>query len=43
MATPGLLKINVFLNKCYCVIIPTHDVTNKILSCYSNYIVDAVI
>ena len=33
MATPGLLKMKVFWNKGY-------DVTNKILSCDPNYIVD---
>ena len=40
MATPGLLKITVFWNKGYDVIIFVHDVTKKILSCDSNYIVD---
>ena len=40
MATPGLLKIKVFWNKGYDVIIPVHDATNKILSRDSNYIVD---
>ena len=40
MATPGLLKIKVFWNKGYDVIISYHDVTNKILSRDSNYIVD---
>ena len=40
MATPGLLKIMVFWNNGYDVIIPVDDVTNKILSRYSNYIVD---
>ena len=40
MATPGLLKIMVFWNKGYDVIIPVDDVTNKILSRGSNYIVD---
>ena len=29
MATPSLLKITVFLNKGYNIIIPVHDVTNK--------------
>ena len=42
MATPGLLKITVFWNKGYDVIIYVHDVTNKILSGDSNYIVDVV-
>ena len=40
MATPGLLKIMVFSNKGYDVIISVDDVTNKILSRDSNYIVD---
>ena len=42
MATPGLLKIMVFWNKGYDVIIPVDDVTNKILSRDSNYIVDVL-
>ena len=42
MATPGLLKIRVFWNEGYDVIIFVHDVTNKILSCDSNYIIDVV-
>ena len=40
MATPDLLKITVFWNKGYDVIIPVDDVTNKMLSRDSNYIVD---
>ena len=40
MATPGLLKIMVSSNKGYDVIISVDDVTNKILSRDSNYIVD---
>ena len=40
MATPGLLKITLFWNKDYDVIITVDDVTNKILSHDSNYIVD---
>ena len=40
MATPGLLKLTVFWNKGYDVIIPVDDVSNKILSRDSNYIVD---
>ena len=40
MASPGLLKITVFWNKDYDVIISVDDVTNKILSRDSNYIVD---
>ena len=39
-ATPGLLKITVFWNKGYDAIIFVDDVTNEILSCNSNYIVD---
>ena len=40
MATPGLLKITVFLNKGYDVVISVDDVTKKVLSRDSNYIVD---
>ena len=40
MATPSLLKITVFWNKGYDVIIFVNDVTNNILSRDSNYIVD---
>ena len=40
MATSGLLKITLFWNKDYDVIITVDDVTNKILSHDSNYIVD---
>ena len=39
-ATAGLLKITVFWNKSYDVLIPVDDVTSKILSYDSNYIVD---
>ena len=42
MVTQGLLKINVFLNKGYDIIISVHDVTNKFLLCYSSYIVHVV-
>ena len=42
MATSGLFQIKVFWNKGYDLIIPIHDVTNKILSRDSNYIVDLV-
>ena len=42
MATPELLKIKVFWNKGHDVIISVHDVTSKILSRDSNYIVDVV-
>ena len=40
MATPGLLKIKVFRNKYYDVIVSFGDVINKVLSGDSNYIVD---
>ena len=40
MASPCLLRITVFWNKGYDVIIPINDVTNKISSRDSNYIVD---
>ena len=43
MATAGLLKITVFRNKGYDVIIPVDDGTNKILSRDLNYIVDVFI
>ena len=39
-ATPGLLKITIFWNRDYDVIIRVDDVTSKILSHDSNYIVD---
>ena len=39
-ATLGLLKIRVFWNKVFDVVISTHDVTNKFLSLDSNYIID---
>ena len=42
MATPDFLKIKAFQNKGYGVIIYVHDVTNKMLSRDSNYIVDVV-
>ena len=42
LATPGLLKIKVFQNKGYDVIIPDYDVSNKISSNESNHIVDVV-
>ena len=40
MVTPALFKMTVFWNKGYDVIIPVNDVSNKILSRDSNYIVD---
>ena len=42
MATPGLLKIDIFWNRGYDVIISVDDVRNKFLSCDSNCIVDVV-
>ena len=42
IATVALLKIKVFSNKSYYVIYFIYDVTNKILSHDSNYIVDVV-
>ena len=42
LATLGLLKIKVFRNKGYDLIISVHDVTNKILSRDLNYIVNLV-
>ena len=44
MATQGLLiKVKVLWNKSFDVIIYVHDVTNKILSRDSNFIVDVVL
>ena len=40
MATAGFLKITVFRNKGYGVIILVHDVINKFLPRDPNYIVD---
>ena len=40
LATPCLLKIKIFQNKGYEVINLECDVTNKVLSRESNYIVD---
>ena len=42
MATPGLLKIKIFCNKGYDVIISVHHATNKIIPRDSNDIVDVV-
>ena len=39
LATPGLLKIKIFRNKGYDLIILDYDVTNKILSHDSNYVI----
>ena len=43
IATPVLLKIRVFCNNGYDVIIYVHDLTNKILSRDSNHIIDVII
>ena len=43
LATLGILKIKIFCDKGYDVIIAVHVVTNNILSGDSNYIVDVVI
>ena len=42
LANLGLLKLKVFWNKGYDIIIFVHGVTNKILSCDSSYLVDLV-
>ena len=42
MAAPALFKIKVIWNKGYYVIYSACDVTNKILSHGSNYIMDVV-
>ena len=42
MATLDLLRIKAFWNKGYDVIISVYDVTNKILSGESNYIVNVL-
>ena len=42
MAAPGLLKINTFLRNGYDLKIFVQDVTNKTLSCESNYNVNVV-
>ena len=43
MASPGLLKLKIFLNKGYYVIYSVYDVTNKILSHDSNYLMNVAI
>ena len=43
LATLGLNKIKVFSKKGYDIITSVHDVTSKILSLGSNYVVDLVI
>ena len=42
IATLVFLKIKVFWNKCYHIIVFTYYVPNEILSCDSNFIVDVV-
>ena len=42
ITTPGVLKIRVFWNNGYDIVISVHDVTNKILSRDSNHILDMV-
>ena len=42
LATLSLLRIKMFWNKGYDVAMFTHEVTNKVLSHDSNYIVDVV-
>ena len=42
LAAPGLLKIKVFSNEGYDIIIPVCDITNNVLSHDSKYIVDVV-
>ena len=43
MASLGLLKIKVFWNKGYDIIVFLYDIINKNLSCDSNYTVDVVV
>ena len=40
MTAQGILKITIFWNKGYYVINHVHDITDKILSLHSDYIVD---
>ena len=42
LGTLGLLKIKVFQNKGYDVIVLAYGITNQILSCDSNYFLDVV-
>ena len=42
MATPGYLKVKLFWNNSYDVIIIVHAVFNKTLSGDANYIVDVI-
>ena len=43
LAPIGFLNIKVFCNKAYDILTSVHDVTYKLLSGESNYIVDVVI
>ena len=42
LATPALVKIKVYRKKGYDVLLHDYEVTNKILSCDSNYVADVV-
>ena len=42
LGTPGLLKIKIFQNKGYDVIVLAYGITNQILPCDSNYFLDVV-
>ena len=42
LASHGLFKIKILKNKDYNVLIVDYEVSNKALSCDSNYIVDVV-
>ena len=42
LGTPDLLKLKVFWNKNYDLKTSVYDVSNKVLTCESNYIVDVV-
>ena len=42
VCTPVFLKTKIFWNKSYDIITSVHDITNKISSWDSNYIVDVV-
>ena len=42
MVTPGLLKTKEFWNKGYHVIRFFHDITKKVLSYDSNYVIDVI-
>ena len=42
LGTPDLLKLKVFWNENYDLKTSVYDVSNKVLTCESNYIVDVV-